>query len=103
MKKLLLALLFVPAFASAQSYTPLYGCFRENGSIYCSNAKIQCDMTANYLDNNLYYFGFTAGSLCNAYVYSLSKYNAALTGMRRNNNLVSRLRKMCGSRCRNVK
>lgn len=109
MKKLLLALCLIPSLAVAD-YIPLYGCFRENYSLSCSNSTITCDFTSNYISNNQYYFGTTVGTLCNVYVQCLA-YGAAaddrLAALRVTYNkklaLIRRLRTACGARCRSVK
>lgn len=117
MKKLLFALLLLPAISNAQSYT--YGCFVENGSIYCSTGEITCGTFGNVAS-----FGPTVGSLCNQYILALGElvtetqradinYNAYLTAeagrldwiafANKKVALIKRLRKACGSKCKLIK
>lgn len=99
MKKLVLALLFVPSIVAADYY-PTYGCFIEPYQSNCSPRLVECQ--ADY-DRNLAYFGTTVGSLCNDYAYCVNRYTASVNVVKKNTSLITRLRRACGTKCRKIK
>lgn len=118
MKKIVLALiLFLPVSAHAAAV----GCFVENGSLYCSNANVTCDLNPA---NNYVLYGQTLGYLCDLYLYGLNEsinledslaqcnaaYNSAynqagvnFNAYRKQASLVGKLKRACGSKCKGIK